>query len=79
MTTFTDGKVIIAEGSFAVMTTPAALAAAAGVMIQGLGCRDLTPLGHARAHLVTVVAVGFGIMLRMIEAHPESRHVLRRA
>ena len=79
MTTLAHAEVIVAKRALAVMTRGAALAAPASVMIQRLGRGDLQPLRHACAHLMTVVAVGFWIMLSVIESHPECRHVLRRS
>ena len=79
MTALAHSEVIVAKRALAVMTGRAALAAAAGVMIQRLRRRNLSSLWHARADLMTVVAVGFWIMLGVTESNPECRHVLRRA
>ena len=79
MTTFTDREVIVTEGALAVMATTTALSAAAGVMIQRLRRGDLASLRHAGTNLVTVIAIGFWIMLRVAESNSEGRHVLRRA
>jgi hypothetical protein len=69
-------EVIVAKRALAVMTRRAALAAPAGVMIQRFGRGDLSPLRHAGADLMTVVAVGLWIVPGVTEADPERRHVL---
>jgi len=76
--TLADGEVVITKGALAVMAGRAALAASAGVMIQGFGCGDLPSLRHARAHLMAVVTVSLWIMLRMTKSNSKCRHVLWR-
>jgi hypothetical protein len=68
MTASTNREIVVAKRSLPVMTGGAALAAAAGVMIQRLWRRNLTPLRHARAQLVTVVTVGLRIVFSVTEA-----------
>ena len=56
MTTFADGEVITAKSFFPVMTSRATLATAGSVVVEWLGLRNLTPLGHAGANLMTFIA-----------------------
>ena len=79
MALFTIAEVITAKRALAVVTTRAALAAPTGVMIQRLWRGDLSPLRHARAHLVTIVTVSLWIMPGMAKSKVECGHVLRRA
>lgn len=79
MTALADGEVIIAKGALAVMTSGATLRASGGVMIQRFWRGDLSPLRQAGADLMTIGAVGLGIVLGVAEADTERRHILRRA
>ena len=79
MTSLADGEIVIAERALAVMTGSAAQTASAGVMIQRLRRGDLTSLRKAGTHLMTIVTVGFWIMLGMTEAQVKGGHILRSA
>ena len=76
MTALADREVISTKRALPIVTRRAALAAPTGVMIQGFRRRNLKPLRHARAHLMTVVAVRFLIVLCVAESDSERRHVL---
>lgn len=56
MAAFANGKVIVAKGALAVMTSRATLPASGGVVIERLGLRDLPALRHAGANLMAFVA-----------------------
>jgi hypothetical protein len=80
VTPLAHGKVITAEGAFAIMTGHAALSFAGGMMIGRLRRCYLTPLRHAGFNLMTIVATQllFCSVSCMAEVHPKSCGPCRR-
>jgi hypothetical protein len=74
---FANCEVVTAKCTLAVMTGHATLAATGRMVIQRFGCRHLLPLRPAGAHLMTFIAIDFGLMFGVTEADSECRHVLR--
>lgn len=77
MTALADRKVIAPKRAGPVMTSHAAPAASAGVMIQRLGRGHLSPLRHTATNLMTPVT-SYLVMFSMTEADPKRLGELRR-
>jgi hypothetical protein len=78
VTSFTNGKIIAAKRTFAVMTCHTALPAASSVMIERFRRSHLTTLWHSRSNLMTFHAWLF-LVLRVTETDAKSLSELRRA
>jgi len=78
VTPFTNGEIVAAKRSLAVMTGHAALRAAGGVMIEWFRRRHLSALWHAGPYLVAFAA-GDLLMFRVIETDAKSRRRFRSA
>ena len=76
--TLADSEIITAKRALTIVTSHAAWPATGGVMVERFRRSDLFSLGHAGAHLMTLVASNF-LMLRMVEADFECRRELRSA
>jgi hypothetical protein len=77
MAAFANGKVVVAERAFSIMTSHATLSASGGVMIERLGLGDLASLWHACTNLMALVT-GSLFVFRVTEANSKRLRELRR-
>jgi hypothetical protein len=73
----TNGKIIAAKSSFAIVATGATCSSSRCVMIEGKRRSDLPALGHSRPNAMTLIAIDFlcRSVLCMTESNPECRRL----